>query len=327
MVHSFKKDAIHDFIFLGSVMIGRVVNYQNWSKVETSSFSTWSWDGWCITADLSLKSWLFHWKEVGSTGCVTVNCVRQVLWGGGGDPWLHAGRVGAGQCWPQHRTGRRRQLLRLWWIPGEKIKAFSVSVWMFWFQMMWVKGEEICSGLLFMQDLCFIAVWDEETCSGLCYLCKTCALLLCGTRRRALVCVFMQDFCFIAVWDQMCSGLYCLCKTCVLLLCGMRRHVLVWTVYARLVFYCCVGWGDMFWSVRLCKTCVLLLCVVLGVLQLRQCHASECKASSQARKWHHGSHEAFGKTLQKGDTIGCMLDLHDKTICKSTSWICLYHFL
>lgn len=119
--------------FFGSVMIGRVVSYQNWSKVETASSSTWPWDGWCITADIRLKSWLFYWKEAGSTGCVTVNCVHQVLWGGGGDPWLHAGRVGAGLCWPQHRTGRRLQLLRLWRIPGEKIKAFSVSAWMFLF--------------------------------------------------------------------------------------------------------------------------------------------------------------------------------------------------
>ncbi|XP_070180339.1 ryanodine receptor-like isoform X4 [Littorina saxatilis] len=33
-----------------------------------------------------------------------------------------------------------------------------------------------------------------------------------------------------------------------------------------------------------------------------------------ARKWHHGSHEAYGKPLQQGDVVGCMLDLHDKTI-------------
>nr|KAG5704413.1 hypothetical protein BaRGS_024268 [Batillaria attramentaria] len=33
-----------------------------------------------------------------------------------------------------------------------------------------------------------------------------------------------------------------------------------------------------------------------------------------ARKWCHGTHEAFGKQWQQGDTIGCMLDLHDKTI-------------
>ncbi|XP_025103910.1 ryanodine receptor-like isoform X4 [Pomacea canaliculata] len=33
-----------------------------------------------------------------------------------------------------------------------------------------------------------------------------------------------------------------------------------------------------------------------------------------ARKWHMGNHEAFGKQWQKGDVIGCMLDLHDNTI-------------
>lgn len=33
-----------------------------------------------------------------------------------------------------------------------------------------------------------------------------------------------------------------------------------------------------------------------------------------ARKWYDGSFDAFGKQWQQGDTIGCMLDLHDKTI-------------
>ncbi len=34
---------------------------------------------------------------------------------------------------------------------------------------------------------------------------------------------------------------------------------------------------------------------------------------SQGRKWHQGS-EAFGKVWQRGDVIGCMLDITDKTI-------------
>lgn len=148
-----------------------------------------------------------------------------------------------------------------------------------------MKGEEICSGLLFTQDLCFIAVRDEETCSSLLFTQDLCFIAVWDEETCSGL-LFMQDLCFIAVWDEeTCSGLCCLCKTR-----------------------------------------VLLQCVVLGVPHLRQCHASECKASSQARKWHHGSHEAFGKTLQKGDTIGCMLDLHDKTICELTSWICCIVF-
>ena len=119
--------------------------------------------------------------------------------------------------------------------------------------------------LSLFQPGCFYFRWCEwrvRRYALVCCLCKTCVLLLCGMRRRALVCViyarlvfyccvgwgdmfwsvlFMQDSCFIAVWDEeTCSGLCCLCKTCVLLLCGMRRHVLVCTVYARLAFYCCV---------------------------------------------------------------------------------------
>ena len=36
---------------------------------------------------------------------------------------------------------------------------------------------------------------------------------------------------------------------------------------------------------------------------------------SQGRKWNQGS-ELYGKVWQKGDIIGCMLDITDKTICK-----------
>ena len=35
----------------------------------------------------------------------------------------------------------------------------------------------------------------------------------------------------------------------------------------------------------------------------------------QGRKWHQGS-EAYGKVWQKGDVIGCMIDMTDKTISK-----------
>ena len=112
-----------------------------------------------------------------------------------------------------------------------------------------------------------------------CYLCKTCVLLLCGTRRHALVCViyarlvfyccvgpdvlwsglFMRDLCFIAVWDQMCSGLDCLCKTCVLSHCGMRRHVLVCLFMQDLCFI--AVWDQMCSDLDCeCKTCVLSHC-------------------------------------------------------------------
>lgn len=35
----------------------------------------------------------------------------------------------------------------------------------------------------------------------------------------------------------------------------------------------------------------------------------------QARKWNLGA-ESYGKTCQIGDIVGCMLDLHDRTISK-----------
>jgi len=35
----------------------------------------------------------------------------------------------------------------------------------------------------------------------------------------------------------------------------------------------------------------------------------------QGRKWHQG-YEAYGKVWQKGDVIGSMLDMTDKTISK-----------
>jgi len=41
----------------------------------------------------------------------------------------------------------------------------------------------------------------------------------------------------------------------------------------------------------------------------------------QGRKWHQGS-EAYGKVWQKGDVIGSMLDMTDKTISKLNS-LCL----
>jgi len=49
----------------------------------------------------------------------------------------------------------------------------------------------------------------------------------------------------------------------------------------------------------------------------------------QGRKWHQGS-EAYGKVWQKGDVIGCMIDMTDKTISKLNSVFrllyILYHF-
>ena len=103
------------------------------------------------------------------------------------------------------------------------------------------RGDMLWS-VLFMQDLCFVAVWNKETCSGLCIYAGL--LFYCCVGPDVLWSVlFMQDLCFIAVWDEeTCSGLDCLCKTCVLLLCGMRRHVLVCLFMQDLCFIavCCI---------------------------------------------------------------------------------------
>jgi len=40
-----------------------------------------------------------------------------------------------------------------------------------------------------------------------------------------------------------------------------------------------------------------------------------CGCLFQGRKWNMGD-EYYGKQWQTGDVVGCMLDLHDKTISK-----------